>query len=308
MSVQVGDYTYLFVDGALEDEVLVAKPRKTFPLESDTSVYFQEEDYMQFIDFYSAPAPSTIHPKFGNLYFVKDTPVQDVGGGVGKWTRTYALLPGVDANGKKTSYTHYDYESFGFRVPGITSSQDLFLVNSILSYNTSGGTLTITSTAAHDVVAGKGCSILYLVTDPVNNFVYSRYAQRVALAGTGGSTLIVRAITDINTVRPQSFTRAMVNSDPYTKVVASRIDTDFWLPTVNVTDASSIEIIDNFQIIDNQTGNRTEYLSDTTNPTIDQYRDWVEDGLWIVAESSVLRRWNSSDILQRVTRYVKAIL
>jgi hypothetical protein len=298
------------VDGDFTIAQLVAKPRRIYPLESDSSVYVLEEDYMVFIDYYEPLTPTTPHPDLPNLYFVKDSQIQDVGNGIGRFTRTWAVLPGYNEDGKKVSYINQTYESYGLRVPGITTAQGLFLVNFVSSYYVANGQHVITTTTAHDVEEGKSCAIGYWVKDPVNNFSFWRNAIRMTLPGTSpaGAVVVVKEIRDINAIQPTSVMRAASNAEPYTKVVASRLDTDFWLPGVNVNTADDIPIVQNFEIIDNQTGNRTEYLSETTNPTVDEFRQWVEDGRWIAAESSVLRRWQGSEILARTTRYVKATL
>ena len=303
-----GKYTYpIRHDGDFTVPVAVSKPRKVFPFDSDPSVYLYEQDFVVLIDFYEPLQPSERHSTVAGLYYIKDTPISDIGGGVGKYTRTFSVLPGYDENGKKLSYVNSIYESFVWSVPGITTDQTLFLSNDVSSYSLSGGILTLNSSIAHDIVTGKGVSIYYTTPDPINNFDYYRYAERVALSA-GGSSLTVREIKDVGAVQPISFKRSAATAEPYQKVVASRVDTDYWLVGVNTTSVDDIELIQPFAIIDNETGGRTEYLSETTDPSIDDFRDWAEEGRWIVAEGSVLRRWNSSDILERSTRYIKSTL
>lgn len=315
MPQTIGDYSYTVVDGDMTVPNLVSKPRKIFPVESDSSIYILEEDYMQFIDYYEPLVPSTRHETKANLYFVKDTPIRDAGNGVGAWTRTWTVLPGYDETGKKLSYVNSDFESYVFSVPGITTTQGLFLLNWIINTSYSGDNMIFTTgdpgsgnPVNHDIVAGKGAGVGYWVSDPINNFRYWRWATKMALDGTAGSTLVIKKIKDIGTIQPVYCQRAFSNSEPYQKTVASRVDRDYWLPGVNIDSAEEIPIVQEFQILDLATGNRTEYLSETTSPTIDEYRQLIEDDAWLVAEPSVLRRWNGSEIIERTTRYVKYTL
>jgi len=308
MPQTVGNYTYTVVDGDMTVPNLVSKPRKTFPIESDSSVYVLEEDYMQFIEYYEPLQPSAVHPDLPNVYFAKDSDIRDIGNGVGAWTRTWMLLPGYDENGKKTSYVNSSYESFVFTVPGITTAATLFILNPVASHTHSGGNLVLTTSPAHDIEVGKGVVVSYVVADPINNIQFPRQAFRMALAGTSGTTVVVKDIRDINEITPTEVHRASTNAEPYQKTVASRVDTDYWLPGVNINSMESISIVQQFEIIDQATGNRTEYLSETTTPTIDEYRQFIEDDKWLVAESSVIRRFKGSEILERSTRYVKYTL
>ena len=309
----VGDYTYTRADGDLTIAGLVAKPRRTYPLPADTSVYLQEEDYMVFIEYYEPLKPAQPHPTTAGLYWIKDTPITDVGNGIGRYTRTYAKIPGFNENGISPGYVYSDYESYSFSVPGITSTQELFLLNYVESFGISGGNHTIVATTAHDISgADQSVAIHYKVVDPINGFTYFRTQTKLSLAGTAGSTLVVSEIKDINTVTPQSFQRSMTNQDPRNQVVMSRIDKDYWLAGTNgINTADDIPIIEEFFITDLSTGNRTQYLSAGTpgsSPGLTEYRQSVEDKDWLAAESSVVRRWLESDIFERSTRYVRYTL
>lgn len=309
----VGDYSYNMVDGDLREASLVAKPRKTFPLPADNSVYVWEEEYMVFIDFYEPLQPAEPHPTIAGLFFLKDSPINDVGNGVGRFTRQYLKIPGFNSDGLSPGYVYSEYESFSFRVPGITTTQELFLVNNVGSYSVSGGNHVITSTLAHDIDgAGKAVLIYYAVRDPINNFTYYRYQTKVSLTGTAGSTLVVSEIKDINVVQPLQFQRAMSNQEPYNKTVMSRIDRDYWLVGYNgINTVDDIPIINEFSIVELSSGNRTEYLSEGvpgSNPSLSDYQGWVEAKQWIVAEPSIVRRFMESDIMERSTRYVRATL
>jgi len=313
MPETIGNYTYTMVDGDYTRQRLVAKPRKTFPLPADNSVFVQEEDYMVFIDFYEILQPSTPHPDTAGLFFLKDSPIIDVGNGVGRFTRYWVKIPGFNEDGLSPGYVYSEYESYSFRVPGIETTQELFLLNYVSSFSLSGGNHTITSTAAHDIDgAGKSVMVYYSVRDPINNFTYFRYQTKTSLAGTAGSTLVVSEIKDISNVTPIHFLRGMSNQEPYNKTVMSRVDRDYWLVGYNgINSVDDIPIINEFSIMELSSGNRTEYLSEGipgSSPSLSEYRGWIDARQWIVAEPSIVRRWLESDIMERSTRYIRATL
>jgi len=51
---------------------------------------------------------NTPHPTFTDAYLVEETPLQDLGGGVARWTRRYAQIPA----------TRIEYESFAYQFIG----------------------------------------------------------------------------------------------------------------------------------------------------------------------------------------------
>jgi hypothetical protein len=305
MPVTLNGYEYSLLDGDFTIPNLVGKPRQIFPFDADTSVYNYEEDYIVLIDYYEPLQSTTRHDDFPNVYYIKDSPISDIGNGLGKFTRTWALLPGFGNSGKRTSYVNSTFESYVFSVPGITAT-DQGLINQYTAASslTTGGFTIVTATAAHDIAVGKAVLINYHVADPLNRFTYHRSVVRKALTGTTGAVLKVSAITDINSVVVDSFKRSDVGQDSYQKSVTSRIDTDYWLPGVNVTTVNDIPIIDEFRIISGL-GSRTDSLSETSSPSLDTYIDWVEDKRWIVAEPSIIRIYQG-DMYSRSTRYIRA--
>lgn len=311
MPITRNNYTYEFLDGDLTKPTRVLKPTYEYPLKSDPSAYLMIETYEILKDYYSPLTPAEQHPTIVNLYWLDDTPLQDVGNGLGRWQRRWGTLPGMDSNGLKQSYTNYEYEEYNYEVPGITSTQELYLQNSVSSFSIAGGNHVITSTVAHDVVAGKRVFVWYVTKDPINNFSYYRGQTKLALAGTGGSTLVVSQIVDINTVTPIWFIRAASNQEPYTRKVLSRVESTFWLPGVNCNSYEDIPITRRLDIIDLETGNRSLYLSDGTpgtTPTLTQYQEWEDAGTWIPVEDSIITRYQDSNIYQRQDRYIRAIL
>lgn len=307
MPIVINDYEYDTVTGVdLTVPNIVGKPRPIYPVEQDPSIFIQEEDYMVFIDYYEPLRPAERHLDTANLFYTKDSPIQDIGNGVGRFTRTWSVLPGLDATGKKLSYVRSEYESYVMTVPGIDTDQDAFTPYSVTSAVLSGGNHVITTSPAHDIAVGKGAQIWYTVQDPISKQSYRRVAYKVALSGTSGTTLVVSEIKDINTISVAIAQRGNTYQPPYQKVVMSRVDYDYWLPGVNVDSVDEIPILDQFSITDNTTGARTEFLRETTTPSIDTFFGNIEDGDWLVVEGSILRRWTlNTSIYERATRYVK---
>jgi hypothetical protein len=311
MPITRNNYTYQFLDGRVWENTRVLKPRFEYPLKSDPSAYIMIETFEILKEEYAPLQPAEQHPTIGNLYWLSDTPLQDVGNGLGRWERTWGTLPGFNENGLKSSYVNEEFEEYNLEVPGITSTQGLYLQNTVNGFSLSGGNHVITTTVAHDVAVGKRVFVWYYTKDPINNFTYYRGQTKLALAGTAGSTLVVSEIKDINTVTPLWFIRAMSNQEPYTRKVISKVISDFWLPGVNIDSYEDIPVIRRVDIIDLTTGNRTQYLSDGvpgTTPSLTQWQEWEDDGVWLPIEDSIIERYLDSIIYQRKTRYVRAII
>lgn len=305
MPVTYNGYDYEFVDGDLRVPTLVSKPRKSYPIPTDTSVFTLEEEYMQFTDYYQPLKPTSRHPDYGNVYYVGDSPIQDVGNGVGRWSRKWTVLPGMDTSGRKLSYVNTEYESYVYSVPGIDTVQNAFFVYPVSSATISNGKHTITTTAPHDITAGSPAYIRYQLNDPINKFIYYRGQYKIAQNGTAGSTLVVSEIKDINTVTILQVQRADTFQDPYQKVVMSKVDKDYWLPGVNCTSVDDIPIIQEEQIINNENGSRIQYINENTTPTLAEWLGWIDTKRWICVESSTVRLWQGN-IYERATRYVRA--
>jgi hypothetical protein len=285
------------------------QPRKVYAIEGNSSIYNQEEDYIVLIEFYKPLEPAARHPEFSNLFFVKDSPIQDIGeAALGKFTRTWAVLPGYGDKG----YVRNEYESFAFQVPALDTAQDLFYQFPRSADAIVNGKLVITVTTfgsdppwnALDVELNKPATIFYLVRDPLNGLTQQRQIVRKTLAVTT-NTITVDPISDIGSITITGVQRADIQQVGYTKQVMSRLDIDYWIPGVNCNSIDDVPIISELQIIDNKTGGRTTTISDDTTPSLDQWFEWVQDSTWLVAEPSVVRRWQGN-FFERTTRYVRA--
>ena len=309
MPIEINSYQYDYCDPTLlKEPQLVGKPRKSYPIDGNSSIYIEEEDYMVLIDFYQPLQPAARHPERANVFYIKDAPISDIGNGVGRFTRTWSVLPGY---GQK-DYVRSEYESFALTIPALDTAQIGFYQFPVASYTLSGGNhvLTVTTAAppfnALDIEANKPATVFYIVTDPLNGQQSTRQVVKKALAVTS-NTITVSFIGDIGPITITGVQRADVNQPSYTKQVMSRVDYTYFVPGVNCNSVNDIPIIQELQIIDDATGGRVEYLSETTTPDLDSWYDGMANNEWFVVEPSVVRRW-MGEIYERSTRYVRFTL
>ena len=100
------------IDGAVTSAQVQGGPRKSFPFEGDNASFVLEQDYIVALTSFSPLALDTAHGTYTNAYLVKESQQENIGGGLVKWTRTYAQIP---AN-------RSDYETFNFKFPGLLST------------------------------------------------------------------------------------------------------------------------------------------------------------------------------------------
>lgn len=100
------------IDGAVTSAQVQGGPRKSFPFEGDNASFVLEQDYIVALTSFSPLALDTAHGTYTNAYLVKESQQENIGGGLVKWTRTYAQIP---AN-------RSDYETFNFRFPGFLAT------------------------------------------------------------------------------------------------------------------------------------------------------------------------------------------
>ena len=307
MPITVGNYEYDYADATLlKTPQLVGKPRKVYDIDGNSTIYLLEEDYMVFIDYYTPLQPVARNPERSNVFFIKDSPISDIGNGVGRFTRTWSVMPGY---GEK-DYVRTTYESYAFTVPAFDTAQSAFYQFPVASSTLANGqhTLTVTTGAAPfdalDIEIGKPATIFYTVTDPLNGQASGRQIVREALNVTT-NTITVAVIQDIGPITFTGVQRTDLVQPSYTKQVMSRVDEDYWVEGVNCNSVNDIPIIEELQIIDNATGGRTTTISDDTTPSLDTWYDYISAGTWIVVEPSVVREWRGK-IYSRTTRYVRA--
>jgi hypothetical protein len=307
MPYRIGEYTYDWAEEAvITVPQSVSKPRRIYPVDGNSSIYTEEEDFVVAIDYYVPLRPSQRNPESSNMFFVKDSPIQDIGAGMGRFTRTWSILPGTNDKG----YSHAEYESFAWTVPARDTAQDGFYLFPQTSTTLSNGIHTMTVATlpnppwnALDIEAGKPITVHYRVTDSGNGQRLKREIFRKALSVTT-NTVTFDYVSDIGPIEFLGVQRADINQPNYTKTVWSRIEYDYWIPGVNCDSIEDVDIINELQIVDNNTGGRVEYLSETTTPSIDDWLDAMSAYEWFVVEPSIIRRWQGN-IYQRATRYIQ---
>jgi hypothetical protein len=97
------------VDGDFTVATACSAARKLFPIPGDNTSFIVEQDFMQFFANFTPLALNTAHPTFTNAYLVEETPLQDLGGGVARWTRRYAQIPAT-----RDEYETFAYHFIGF--------------------------------------------------------------------------------------------------------------------------------------------------------------------------------------------------
>jgi len=95
-------------DGTYSTAVAVGAARKSFPIDGDNTSFMVEQDFMVAIGSFTPLALNDPHGTFTTAYLVKETPLEDLGGGIARFSRIYSTVPA----------TRSDYESFGYRFPG----------------------------------------------------------------------------------------------------------------------------------------------------------------------------------------------
>lgn len=97
------------IDGALTTAQTVGGARKSFPFEGDNATFIVEQDYHVMLANYSPLALDTAHGTYTNAYLVRETELENIGGGVVKFTRIYAQIPA----------SRNEYATFAFQFPGL---------------------------------------------------------------------------------------------------------------------------------------------------------------------------------------------
>jgi hypothetical protein len=96
-------------DGTYTTAVISGPARKSLPFEGDASSFIVEQDFMVAFASYTPLALNTAHPTFTTAYLVRESALEDMGGGIATFTRTYATIPA----------SRNEYESFATFFPGL---------------------------------------------------------------------------------------------------------------------------------------------------------------------------------------------
>lgn len=288
-----------FYDGNFTVASPTSPRRKVYPFEGDTDSFYFEQDFVQtFADFERLPL-DVADDEIENAYLVEETPLQELGIGIGRWTRVYSTIPN----------SRIEQETFAYTVPGI-SPDPFVLVHPISASSTFGSYTRLTIGAPNfDLAVGDPVIINYSVVNPSPSMVFFRSITRqVRAINSGAGTFDVDLITDVATPVYSIAYKSEKARRPLVKVVPSYLHFDYYLPGVSagITTPDDIPILQAAEIIVTSTGDRTDSYSSITTPTLTAYRAAVAAETQIVAEPSVIKRWRGN-IYERVTRYVVTV-
>ena len=280
---QDGDYTTPLPDGAR---------RWLRPFDDNFAQVMFEQDFQQFEDSFSPLTLDTPSDDFSDAYLVREGELSALGGGVVKWTRTYARIP---ANREV-------FEGYSWLIPGIGAGA-LFGGQGITSATNDSGVTTINCSGDTTAAIGDSVSISYTFVDSVTGTQYGRNVRRTVLSG-GGATLGVSIISEPNgTISYNSAKKIEPGRPAEALEVGSSLQFDYYLPGVSVGVATpfDIPVISELQIYDGDGIKVNAFAADTV-PTITQWRASVAAGEKVCVVASILRRWQGN-IIERSTRY-----
>jgi len=268
-----------------------------FAGEGDNLAYIYEQDYVQKIEKF-VPRTLSSPGDIAGYFLVSESQVESIGGGIGRWTRTFARKPNPRTQ----------WESFAWRVPGLSADASPFpvVVDNTLTQRNSGGSTLIYTSSPHSLQPGDGVVIRY-------NIKFND--------GTAETThMVFRNVLTVP-INNRSFTVALINEDvtlwqsineaggrrSVTRVVTSKLELAYFHCAALGGDFKSPELIPLFRqdLIFNALNEESDSYSPTTTPTLAEYQAQILAGEWVIAESSIIRRW-MGNFYERSTRLVKA--
>ena len=102
----------LKTDGTYTSAAIHGAARFSCPIEGDSATTQFEQDYRVTFANYSPLAIGTAHGTLTTHYLLRESPLEDMGGGIAKFTRTYCKVP---AN--RSEYETFSYNFIGFWIP-----------------------------------------------------------------------------------------------------------------------------------------------------------------------------------------------
>jgi hypothetical protein len=252
------------------------------------------EDYRVLIASHQPVAISTAHATERNFYLTDESALRPLGGGLAEFTREYAKIP----SGRRVP------QSQGWKVPGLGSENPPGAFVGIDSASASSGQQTFQLDADPSVSAGGTVAIEYVVS--TNTQQLNRRVMRGVVSASSSSVTIASPVTDnlpISWLRLQSIEPGR---DAEVHTVPSVIQFDYFLPGINVPSLEEIDILNEDTEIYDNTGRKTDTFTETTSPTLLEWRTKTSGEEMICCERSLLRVWKGN-IYERQTRYTKAI-
>lgn len=89
--------------------IAATMPRASYPFPQDPTAIIYSVDYTVPFDNYVAPVIGTAHATLTTAYLIGDSELQDLGGGICRYTRQWATIP---AN--RNEWSTKDYEFIGY--------------------------------------------------------------------------------------------------------------------------------------------------------------------------------------------------
>ena len=147
----------IYVDSDYTVASATGKPRLTYPFQNDFVSFYYEQEFDQFFDnFQRVPldtqATISVNGHQVTVYMVEESPLQDVGGGVCKWTRTYSVIP----------ESRTEFSSYSWLRPGL-SSGNIYPIYPVVSGSNSGNTTVLTTTGNSGLSTGDFCLVHYKI-------------------------------------------------------------------------------------------------------------------------------------------------
>lgn len=285
--------SYLYADGDLSTPQIDGPKRWERPFDDDFSQYVFQQDYHQFETDFRPLALDTPHDEILDAFLVRESDVESLGGGVLKFTRTYARIPA----------SRQAFESYSWLVPGIGSGA-VYASQSINSSSSAAGVTTLTTSGSPGVSVGDQVSVAYTFTDSTTGTQYGRTVLRTALSGTSGTTINVALIAEPGgTISYQTLKKVEPGRPAEAVEVASSLQLDYFLPGVSpgVSTPFDIPRIAALEIYDGD-GVKVNSFTSSTSPTLSAWRALVAARSQVCVVSSVIRRWQGN-IYERSTRY-----
>ena len=280
---QDGDYTTPLPDGAR---------RWLRPFDDNFAQVMFEQDFQQFEDNFAPLTLDTPSDDFSDAYLVREGELSALGGGVVKWTRTYARIP----------ENREVFEGYSWLIPGIDTGL-VFAAVAITSTSDELGVTTISCAGTTNAAIGDSVSISYTFVDIRTGTQYGRNVVRRVLSG-GGATLGVALIFEPGgSINYNTAKRIEPGRPAEALEVGSSLQFDYYLPGVSAGVASpfDIPVISELQIYDGD-GIKVNVFTNDTVPTITQWRASIAAGEKVCVVASILRRWQGN-IFERSTRY-----
>ncbi len=178
-------------DGDFTIEKAWGAKRITFPFDGDSTSFYTEQDFTQDLSSFAALPLNTQDPDDPLSFLVAESPLQDMGGNVVRWTRTFARVP----------ESRNEFETFAYTFPGywatLTSKfvtpwgVELTAAFPILDKpGRAPQTRAVTSRMRHEFfLCGAGPGTSYATPQLIPVIASQRYVYGSAWAATSGDDL-----------------------------------------------------------------------------------------------------------------------